>query len=211
MTPGDHPPATPLTTLDQGPVGDVFTIGHSTHTLPAFTTLLRRNRIEQVIDVRTLPRSRRNPQFDIDALQAALRAEGLRFTHLPEVGGLRRPVEGSVNDGWDNEAFRGYADHMGTAQFAEGLEHVGRLASRRPTALMCAEADWRRCHRRLLSDALTVRGWRVRHILPRRPDGEAGGHREPHPLTPFLVVEGGQISYPAAQGMLALGSARVPE
>ena len=186
-------------------MADVFTIGHSTHTLPAFTTLLRRNRIEQVIDVRTLPRSRRNPQFDIDAIQAALRAEGFRYTHLPQVGGL------SANDGWDNEAFRGYADYMVTPEFAEGLEQAGRLASRRPTALMCAEADWRRCHRRLLSDALSVRGWRVRHILPRRPDGEAGGHREPHALTPFLVVEGGRISYPAAQGTLALGSARVPE
>jgi uncharacterized protein (DUF488 family) len=211
VTPGDQPPPTPSTTPAQGPVGDAFTIGHSTHTLPAFATLLRRNRIEQVIDVRTLPRSRRNPQFDIDAIQAALRAEGIRYTHLPEVGGLRQPVEGSVNDGWENEAFRGYADYMGTAEFAEGLERAGILASRRPSALMCAEADWRRCHRRLLSDALNVRGWRVRHILPRRPDGEAGGHREPHPLTPFLVVDEGRISYPTAQGTLALGSARVPE
>ena len=211
MTPGDEQAATPCTTPAEGPVGDVFTIGHSTHTLPAFTALLRRNRIEQVIDVRTLPRSRRNPQFDIDAIQAALRAEGFRYTHLPQVGGLRHPVEGSVNDGWDNEAFRGYADHMGTPEFAEGLERVSRLASRGPSALMCAEADWRRCHRRLLSDALSVRGWRVRHILPRRPDGEAGGHREPHPLTPFLVVDGGRTSYPAAQGTLALGSARVSQ
>ena len=192
-------------------MGDVFTIGHSTHSLPALTTLLRRNRIEQVIDVRAVPRSRRNPQFDRDAIRAALRAGGLGYTHLPEVGGLRQPADGSVNDGWDNEAFRGYADYMVTPEFAEGLDRVGRLASRRPTALMCAEADWRRCHRRLLSDALGVRGWRVRHILPRRPDGEAGGHREPHPLTPFLVVDGGRIAYPAAQGRLTLGSARVPE
>jgi len=107
VTPGDEPTTTQFKTPAQGPVGDVFTIGHSTHTLPAFTTLLRRNRIEQVIDVRTLPRSRRNPQFDIDAIQPALRAEGFRYTHLPEVGGLRQPVEESVNDGWDNEAFRG--------------------------------------------------------------------------------------------------------
>ncbi len=195
MTFADEPPATPSRTSAERPGGDVFTIGHSTHSLPAFTALLRRNRIEQVIDVRTLPRSRRNPQFDIDAIQPALRAEGFRYTHLPEVGGLRQPVEESVNDGWD----------------AGGLERVGRLASRRCSALMCAEADWRRCHRRLLSDALGVGGWRVRHILPRRPDGEAGGHREPHPLTPFLVVDRGRIAYPAAQGTLALGSARVPE
>ena len=187
------------------PAGDVFTIGHSTHVLPDFTTLLRRNRIEQVADVRTLPRSRRHPQFDMDALRAALRAEGFGYAHLPQVGGLRRPAEGSSNDGWDNEAFRGYADYMATPEFAEGLERLGRLAARRPTALMCAEADWRRCHRRLLSDALVVAGWRVRHILPRRPDGEAGGHREPHPLTPFVVVEGGRISYPAAQSTLTLG------
>ena len=211
MTSADVPSAAPSRAPAETQVGDVFTIGHSTHTLPVFTTLLRRNRIEQVIDVRTVPRSRRNPQFDMDAIQAALRAEGVRYVHLAEVGGLRRPAEGSVNDGWDNEAFRGYADYMATPEFAEGLERVGRLACRRCTALMCAEADWRQCHRRLLSDALGVGGWRVRHILPRRPDGEAGGHREPHPLTPFLVVDGGRISYPAAQGTLALGSARVPE
>jgi uncharacterized protein (DUF488 family) len=191
--------------MSKTPGADVFTIGHSTHALPAFTALLRRNRIEQVVDVRTLPRSRRNPQFDMDAIQAALRAEGFGYRHLPEVGGLRQPAEGSVNDGWDNEAFRGYADYMATPEFAEGLERLGRLAARRPTALMCAEADWRRCHRRLLSDALVVAGWRVRHILPRRPDGEAGGHREPHPLTPFLVVDGGGITYPAAQSTLTLG------
>jgi uncharacterized protein (DUF488 family) len=186
-------------------MGDIFTIGHSTHTLPAFTSLLQRNRIEQVVDVRTLPRSRRNPQFDQEAIRAALRIEGFRYTHLPEVGGLRQPVEGSVNDGWDNEAFQGYADHMGTPEFAEGLDKLTRLATRWPTAVLCAEADWRRCHRRLLSDALSVAGWRVRHILPKRPDGEPGGHREPHPLTPFLVVENGRITYPAAQGTLLIG------
>jgi uncharacterized protein (DUF488 family) len=201
VTPQAERPATP-----SGAAGaDVYTIGHSTHELPTFIALLRRNRIEQVVDVRTLPRSRRNPQFDMDAISAALRAEGFGYRHLPEVGGLRQPVEGSFNDGWDNEAFRGYADYMATPAFAEGLERLARLAARRPTAVMCAEADWRRCHRRLLSDALVVAGWRVRHILPRRPDGEAGGHREPHPMTPFLVVEGGRITYPAAQSTLTLG------
>jgi uncharacterized protein (DUF488 family) len=202
---GDPPAATPVGKPAATPVGDVFTIGHSTHNLPAFTSLLQRNRIEQVIDVRTLPRSRRNPQFDREVLQAALRTEGFGYAHLPEVGGLRQPLEGSVNDGWDNEAFQGYADHMATVAFAEGLEKLTRLAARRPAALMCAEADWRRCHRRLLSDALTVAGWRVRHILPRRPDGEPGGHREPHPLTPFLVVENDRITYRAAQGTLLIG------
>ena len=210
MTPRDTPPAPPAGRPARTPATDIFTIGHSTHSLPDFAALLRRNRIEQVIDVRTLPRSRRNPQFDLDAIRAALGAEGFAYAHVPAVGGLRQPVEGSVNDGWDNEAFRGYADHMATPEFAEGLERVGRLAFRRPTALMCAEADWRRCHRRLLSDALVVGGWRVRHILPRRPDGEAGGHREPHPLTPFLIVEGDRIAYPAAQGTLALGSTACP-
>jgi uncharacterized protein (DUF488 family) len=183
---------------------DVFTIGHSTHNLPALASLLARNRIEQVIDVRTLPRSRRNPQFDIDALRAGLRAEGFGYRHLPQVGGLRQPAAGSPNSGWENEAFRGYADYMATPAFAEGLDLLVSIAARRPTALMCAEADWRRCHRRLLSDALSLAGWRVRHILPRRPDGEPGGHREPHPLTPFLVVEDGRITYPTAQGTLPL-------
>ncbi len=200
MSPGTKSPGTEPAGGE--PVGDVFTIGHSTHDLPAFVSLLRRNRIEHVVDVRTLPRSRRNPQFDAAALRAGLRAEGFDYTHLPEVGGLRSPAGDSVNDGWDNDTFRGYADHMATPAFAAGLRTLTGLAARKPVALMCAEADWHRCHRRLLSDALTVAGWRVRHILPRRPDGEPGGHREAHLLTPFLVVEDGQISYPAAQGRL---------
>jgi len=200
------------------PAGDVFTIGHSTHGIDAFVSLLRRHRIAQVVDVRTLPRSRRNPQFDGPALEASLREAGIAYAHLPTVGGLRTPLPGSANDGWEEDAFRGYADHMATPAFAEGLSRLIALASAAPTALMCAEADWRRCHRRLLADALTVAGWRVRHILPRRPDADPGGHipsapqsaplsprrpasphPEPHVPTPFLVVENGLIGYPAAQ------------
>ena len=197
------------------PAGDVVTIGHSTQPIDAFVSLLRRHRIAQVVDVRTLPRSRRNPQFDGPALEASLREAGIAYAHVPSVGGLRTPLPGSGNDGWEEATFRGYADHMASPAFAEGLRRLMALAS--PTglgltssrsasgsalaspnglglaALMCAEADWRRCHRRLLADALTVAGWRVRHIVPGRPQPE------PHVLTPFLVVENGRIGYPAAQ------------
>ena len=189
-----EPPARPTQTA-----GDVFTIGHSTHDIDTFLSLLQRNRIAQVADVRTIPRSRRNPQYDGPALEAALGEAGIAYAHLPKVGGLRKPRHDSTNDAWEVEGFRGYADYMATPAFAEGLDQVMALAAAAPTALMCAEAYWRRCHRRLLSDALTVAGWRVVHILPRRPDKEPGGHREPHQLTPFLVVENGQIAYPAAQ------------
>lgn len=194
-----------MTAAGTEPAGDVYTIGHSNHDLRAFLILLRRHGIRLVLDVRTLPMSRRHPQFNTDTLQAALGADGLGYLHLPAVGGLRTPVQGSPNDGWDNEAFQGYADHMATPEFALGLQRVAKLASKAPTAVMCAEADWRRCHRRLLSDALWVAGWRVRHILPRRPDGEPGGHREPHLVTPFLVVEDGRLTYPVAQGRLPVG------
>lgn len=169
-----------------------FTIGHSTHPLDDFVALLRGAGIEGVADVRRWPRYRRHPQFDDDALAVELGVRGLAYDHLPQLGGRRAPRPGSPNDGWEQEAFRGYADHMASGEFAAGIEALERLAAARRTAVMCAEALWWRCHRRLVADALVVRGWAVVHV---GPDGRA----TPHELPPFAVVEGDRLSYPAPQ------------
>jgi uncharacterized protein (DUF488 family) len=144
----------------------LHTIGHSTHSADAFTTLLRSHQIVTLADVRSLPHSRHNPQFAREALPACLEAIGIGYAHLPALGGLRRPRPDSVNLGLRSAGFRGYADHMQTDEFRRGLERLEALAAAGATAIMCAEAAPSRCHRGLLSDALLVRGWRVVHILP---------------------------------------------
>jgi uncharacterized protein (DUF488 family) len=155
--------------------------------------------VTRLVDVRTVPRSRRNPQFEQDALRASLAARDIDYRHEPALGGFRRPQPGSVNGGWEQPAFRGYADHMPSPEFAEALGRLEALARERPTAIMCAEAQWWRCHRRLISDALLARGWKVLHL-------GLGPGPVPHELTPFAVVgPGGQLSYPPAQGELELG------
>jgi uncharacterized protein (DUF488 family) len=175
----------------------VLTIGHSSHTLQALAALLRGAGATQVADVRRWPRSRRHPHFDDDALAVELAPSGIAYAHLPELGGHREPVAGSANDGWDAAAFNGYADHLASAEFGRGLERLLALAAARPTAVMCAEGDWRRCHRRLLADVLVARGLaEVRHVLP---DGTGVAHQ----LTGFAVVEDGLPRYPAPQ--LGLG------
>lgn len=174
----------------------LHSIGHSSHTLDGLVALLDGAGIRQVADVRRWPRSRRHPHFDDDALAVELAPQGIAYVHLPELGGHRTPVPGSANDGWDEEAFRGYADHLASAEMARGLERLEVLAAQRPTAVMCAEGGWARCHRRLLCDVLAVRGWAVRHVSP---DGTV----EPHRLPDFAVVEDGVPRYPAAQ--LGLG------
>ncbi|HEU4975184.1 MAG TPA: DUF488 domain-containing protein [Baekduia sp.] len=176
--------------------GTLYSVGHSSHTLDGLVALLCLHGVTQVADVRRWPRSRRHPHFDDDALAVELAPRGIAYAHLPELGGHRRPAAGSTNDGWAEEAFRGYADHLASTEMARGLARLEALATRRPTAVMCAEGGWERCHRRLLCDALTVRGWEVRHV---RPDGEI----EPHRLPDFAVVDGGVPRYPAAQ--LGLG------
>jgi uncharacterized protein (DUF488 family) len=141
-----------------------------------------------IADVRRFPRSRRHPQFNTEALAAQLP----RYAHLAELGGRRRVVPGSPNDGWEVAAFQGYADHLATDEFARGMARLEALAREVPTAVMCAEGPWWRCHRRLVCDALLVRGWEVRHILP---DGGLATHE----LTDFAVVDGERITYPAPQ------------
>lgn len=148
------------------------------------------------MDVRTVPRSRRNPQFEREALAKSLAAQGIAYHHERGLGGFRRPLPDSINRGWEQAAFRGYADYMQSAGFGAALECLIARAVELPACIMCAEAQWWRCHRRLISDALVVRGWEVLHL---------GLRAEPvkHELTPFaLVGPGYSLSYPAAQGRL---------
>jgi uncharacterized protein (DUF488 family) len=173
-------------------IEQILTIGHSTHEAEAFLELLREKHLEAIADVRRFPRSRRMPWLNGEALADTLRAAGIAYVHFPELGGRRKPLPGSPNGGWRVAQFQGYADHMASAEFAHGLERLLSLAAERRTAVMCAEAQWRRCHRRLLSDALVARGHRVVHIGSR-------GEVEPHILAEFARVEGERVTYPRAQ------------
>ena len=172
---------------------EILTVGHSTREPGELERVLGAHGVELVVDVRAHPGSRRMPHFGREALRRSLAAAGIGYLHLPPLGGRRRPVPGSPNAGWRNEAFRGYADHLATPPFAAGLEQLEREARERRACLMCAEALWWRCHRRLVADVLTVRGWRVLHI--------AGAEEpEPHELPEFAAVAAGRITYPPAQG-----------
>lgn len=175
----------------------IYTVGHSTRTREELLELLRRAGVGALGDVRSFPSSRRHPQFNRGALQDWLPAADIEYLHLPELGGRRDPARDSLNRAWRERGFRGYADHMASAQFAEGLERLERLARVKPTAIMCAEALWWRCHRRLVSDALTVRDWEVEHIGSGRP--------VKHELTPFAEVgEGRTLTYPSRQTSLEI-------
>jgi uncharacterized protein (DUF488 family) len=168
----------------------VFTIGHSTRPIDDFVHLLKSHGVQRVVDVRTLPRSRVNPQFGIARLPGWLRAAHIHYTHLPGLGGLRRPRPDSLNLGWRNDSFRGYADHMQTRAFKEGLHRCLELASVERVALMCAEAVPWRCHRLLIADALVARGIDALEIA-------SDTRVRPHTLTPFARVDGTDITYPA--------------
>jgi uncharacterized protein (DUF488 family) len=167
----------------------VYTIGHSTRTIEEFLALLRIHGIRQLADVRTVPRSRRHPQFEKDALDAALATAGVAYRHYPSLGGLRKPRRDSINTAWQHPSFRGYADHMETVEFRHGVEALIKSALEGPTVVMCAESVWWRCHRRLLADALLVRGVPVLHILS---DAEP----KPHALSEFARAESGGVTYP---------------
>jgi len=173
----------------------LFTIGHSTRPIEQFIELLQANGVTELIDIRTIPKSRHNPQFDADRLQASLGEARIRYQHLKELGGLRHARADSANLGWHNLSFRGFADYMGTPEFERGLARAIRLARARLTALMCAEAVPWRCHRSLVADALTVRGIRVLEIVSARAPAE-------HKLTSFASVRGTSITYPADQASL---------
>jgi len=168
----------------------VLTVGHSTRPIDVFTRLLTGNGVTHLADVRTIPRSRHNPQFNSDALADSLRQSGIAYSHLPGLGGLRRANPDSVNAAWRNASFRGYADYMQTPEFARNLVAVVELAATERVALMCAEAVPWRCHRSLIADALLARGVAVEEIVSET-------RRQPHKLTPFARVDGVSVTYPA--------------
>jgi uncharacterized protein (DUF488 family) len=168
----------------------VMTIGHSTHTLEEFIHLLQVHGATCVVDVRTVPRSAHNPQFDKASLPRSLEKAGLGYVHLPGLGGLRHAKRDSPNAGWRNASFRGYADYMQTPEFTASLEEMIRLAKQDRVVLMCAEAVPWRCHRSLIADALLVRGIRTEDIM-------SATRRQVHTLTPFAKVQDTAITYPA--------------
>ncbi|MGI8506268.1 MAG: DUF488 domain-containing protein [Solirubrobacteraceae bacterium] len=182
----DHPPKI------------VFTIGHSTRLQAALLALLDAAGVRTIADVRAFPSSRRHPQFNQAALSRWLPEAGVGYVHLPQLGGRRAPIPGSPNGGWREPGFRGYADHMSSCEFAAGLVRLEELACEQPTAIMCAEAVWWRCHRRLIADALIVRGWRVEHL-------GVGVGNSIHELPAFAVVEHGTaLTYPPSQTSLSV-------
>src|SRR5579872_3157327 len=189
------PTAQTSPTATSWPKGAVFTVGHSTLPIERFIALLKTYGIEQLVDIRTIPRSRHNPQFNSDTLGAALRAESIAYAVLATLGGLRRPRKDSPNMGWRNESFRGYADYMQSAEFEAGLQTLIGMSGQGRVAIMCAEAVPWRCHRSLVADALQVRGVPVVEILSET------SYRM-HTLTPFARIDGARITYPPEQGTL---------
>lgn len=167
----------------------IYAVGHSTRSAEELVELLLAHGVRTLADIRTVPRSRTNSQFNRDTFPRTLAAAGLLHAHLPRLGGLRRPLPDSPNGAWRNTSFRGYADYMLTDDFAQGLEELRLLAEEGPVALMCAEALRWRCHRSLVADALFARGVQVLHIT--RPT-----RAEPHQLTPFAELHGRQVLYP---------------
>jgi len=167
----------------------VFTIGHSTRTLEEFTQLLKTYGVSVLVDVRTVPRSKHNPQFNKETLPASLKPSSVKYIHMPEIGGLRRPKRDSVNLAWKNMGFRGYADYMQTKEFTDNLLKIMALARENCLAIMCAEALPWRCHRSLISDALVVRHVKVQHII-------SSTSCLSHELNETAKVEGTKITYP---------------
>lgn len=168
----------------------LYTIGHSTRPIDEFIALLRQHGVAMLVDIRMIPRSRRHPQFGQENLRESLRAAGIEYLHMRSLGGLRKPAANSVNDAWKSTAFRGYADHMQTEEFARCIDELVAVAAARRVAIMCAEAEPSCCHRSLVGDALLVRGSDVVDILN-------AAESRPHVLTPFAKVAGAQITYGA--------------
>jgi uncharacterized protein (DUF488 family) len=167
----------------------ILTIGHSTRTIDDFIGMLQAHSVERLMDVRTVPKSRYNPQFHTDALRESLTAGGIRYEHVRALGGLRKPRPDSPNTGWRNESFRGYADHMQTPEFNTAIEELIARSEGEQIVVMCAESVPWRCHRSLIADALTVRGIEVEHIM-------TATKRDRHSLTRFAVADGHRITYP---------------
>jgi uncharacterized protein (DUF488 family) len=174
----------------------IYTVGHSTRSSDELLALVRGAGIELLVDVRAFPSSRRHPQFNRGALTGWLPDAGIAYRHMPQLGGRRAPAPDSPNRGWRETAFQGYADHMRSPEFRRALAELEAAGREAPTTLMCAEAVWWRCHRRLIADALVARGWRVEHL-------GIGDGLEVHRLTEFAVIgPDGSLTYPPAQGTL---------
>jgi hypothetical protein len=171
----------------------ILTIGHSTRPIEEFIELLRQHGVERLVDIRTIPRSRHNPQFNRDALAHSLRGEHIEYDHLKELGGLRHPRPDSANLGWRNASFRGYADYMQTEEFEAAVRRLLQMCGEKRCTVMCAEAVPWRCHRSLLADALVARGIPVEHIL-------SASRRDAHHLAPFAKIENGKVTYPKGEG-----------
>lgn len=167
----------------------LFTIGHSTRPINEFIDLLKSHNITQLVDIRTIPKSRHNPQFGQDELRASLEASNITYRYIEKLGGLRPAVKESTNDAWHNASFRNYADYMQTDEFAQGIDELLKLAEQKTSAIMCAEAVPWRCHRSLVSDALVVRGVEVFEII-------GSSEAKPHTITSFAVVRGTAVTYP---------------
>lgn len=168
----------------------ISTVGHSTHSIEDFIGILEAHGIRQLVDVRTMPRSRRVPQFNRESLSASVQTTGILYRHMPGLGGLRHAKRDSTNTGWRNASFRGFADYMQTPEFRENLEKLIEFAGQATTAIMCAEAVPWRCHRSLIADALVARGIQAMEILSAKQS-------RPHALTPFARVNGSEVTYPA--------------
>ena len=179
------------------PEGAVFTLGHSTLPIERFIAVLETYGIERLADIRTIPRSRHNPQFNDTTLANSLTAQHLEYVHIKALGGLRRARKDSPNTGWRNGGFRGYADYMQTEEFQDALEALIHMSRRKRVAIMCAEAVPWRCHRSLLADALCVRGVPAVEIL-------SDSSYRMHTLTPFAQVEGVRITYPPRPGYITV-------
>ena len=170
----------------------IFTLGHSTRSLAELVEILRAHGVERLVDVRTIPRSRHNPQFNRETLSKALHNRHLSYRHMKALGGLRHARPDSINTGWRNASFRGFADYMQTSDFKKAMASLLRLAKQKPTAIMCAEAVPWRCHRSLIADALTARGYEVRDIM-------SVTSARPHVLMEMARVHGQQVTYPAPE------------
>ena len=167
----------------------IYTIGHSTRSIEEFTELLKVHDIKEIVDIRSIPKSRHNPQFNEETLRQSLQLAHIRYRNLEKLGGLRHSKKDSINLGWHNTSFRGFADYMATPEFSEVLEALMKIASMKRTAIMCAEAVPWRCHRSLIADALIKKGWLVQDIMSLT---SATKHR----LTQFLKIKGGLLVYP---------------
>jgi uncharacterized protein (DUF488 family) len=172
----------------------MFTVGHGARPIESMLTLLRSAGVRRLVDVRTAPGSRKHPQFGRDSLAESLSGAGIEYVWRKELGGWRRPRPDSRHTSLTSPGFRGYADNMETAEFRETVAWLVETARRTPTAVMCAESLWWRCHRRMLADALVVAGCDVRHIME-------GGRVEPHRLSPTLRVDGGDLVYDVSEGL----------